>query len=254
MGRRKKRDLRAAETSATPGPSVVTFGSDTPLESPQEIPQDNPPQDSQEPEIFPRPQSKEKISWPIDGGKFDVTSFQKETGERAKNVARSSFLDSDFRKWAGIEEATASIAEGIFPPQLMGQFLDLAASCETLFMAQKTGLTFDECSEFMKWKANEHEVLDAQGARLARQHLDTRWLQKMDLYMWLGSVALLSAGKMRMCQDYAAKRLEEIGKAKTPGPVAPPPQTVSTDNGATPINIPPPPQQWPTNVEGKSLE
>jgi hypothetical protein len=262
MGRKRKRDIRTAQESPSKI-QEISFAPETsenfPQETPQETPQDNSnvPTPESEGEFFPRT-VKERLSWPINNGKFDVGGFRKETAEQAKEIARQSFLDSDFRKWAGIEQETGPIADALFPPQIAGQALDLIASVETLVMTQKTGLTYDECHRIMKWEPQEHEVLDSQGAKLARKHINARWLEKMDLYMFLGSVAFLSAGKMRMCNEYAAKRLEEIGKSKDTdagrkiGESVPAPRS----NGAFPI-VTTPVNEWPkpkTDVEGKSLE
>lgn len=211
MGRRPK-NWKSKNSAISFAPDSATIKVETPtLETPQETPQENLQENPQE--NFPKP-VKERLSWPIsESGKFDVQGFRKETAEQAREIARQSFLDPEFRKWAGIEQETGPIANALFPDTIAGQVLDLVASVETLALSRKLALPYDEVKKFMQWTKEEHEVLDAQGARLARKHIPAKWLENADAAIFLASITGLAAMKARAAQEYAAKRLEEIGRA-----------------------------------------
>lgn len=252
MGRRSKSLKMKTENSAQNSPenSATTDVKENPAseilseisQEPQKTSIENPQ------ENFPKA-VKERLSWPIsETGKFDVSGFRESTAEQAREIARQSFLDPEFRKWAGIEQETGPLAEALFPPSIAGQALDLIASIETLAMSKKLGMPYDEVHKLMAWTAREHEVLDAQGARLARKYIPGKWLENMDLYIFITSIAGLAAGKMQAANQYAAKRLEQIGNAKDKdmGKPIDEPKLPATSNGAT--------AEKSSEQEGKSLE
>lgn len=175
---------------------------------------------AQQAEEFPTaPPDQEKFSVYLQDGKIAPGPMRESTQQKLRDVLKKSLDDPQFRDWAKLTSDPKSdelrkIAEAGLAT-LTGQALDVFAAFETLFISKKSGLTYEQVNKMLGWTPQEHIVLDAQGARCAAKYMPAAWLERIDLIVFLASIGMLTAIKIKTVADYV-EQLKKAGQAPQP--------------------------------------